>query len=255
MRHRARCLLAAICRAARATRRLPGAGAGAAQKFWRARRIVWTGGYAGAEPRSRACLPARGRRFAVSSRDHVCAVEYGAAARPACKGAGDWAWPGTCSPPSSCRGSSSSSGYSKGWLKNITMLKMLGKTNIDFIGPRYVCMIGSVILDRPRPARHGVPRQGHVQHRLHRGDAGYDRSERERPDRQGAAGCEAARVQGLLRTETTWCSAVPRGNRLVRPCPAPSRPSRCCRPGTRGTFRPRRPRRSRRPTGPACSVT
>ena len=36
--------------------------------------------------------------------------------------------------------------YSKGWLKKITMMKMLDKTNIDFIGPRYYCMAGSLIL-------------------------------------------------------------------------------------------------------------
>ncbi len=36
--------------------------------------------------------------------------------------------------------------YSKGWLKDVRMLKMLGKTNIDFIGPRYYCMAGSLIL-------------------------------------------------------------------------------------------------------------
>jgi SecD/SecF fusion protein len=36
--------------------------------------------------------------------------------------------------------------YKLGWLKNIKMLKMLGKTNIDFIGPRYYCMAGSSIL-------------------------------------------------------------------------------------------------------------
>jgi SecD/SecF fusion protein len=36
--------------------------------------------------------------------------------------------------------------YTKGWLKKVTMLKMLDKTNIDFIGPRYYCMAGSVIL-------------------------------------------------------------------------------------------------------------
>lgn len=30
--------------------------------------------------------------------------------------------------------------YSRGMLKKITMLKMLDKTNIDFIGPRYICM-------------------------------------------------------------------------------------------------------------------
>jgi SecD/SecF fusion protein len=36
--------------------------------------------------------------------------------------------------------------YSKGWLKKVTMLKMFDKTNIDFIGPRYYCMAGSMIL-------------------------------------------------------------------------------------------------------------
>jgi SecD/SecF fusion protein len=36
--------------------------------------------------------------------------------------------------------------YARGWLKQVTMLKILDKTNIDFIGPRYVCMAGSLIL-------------------------------------------------------------------------------------------------------------
>jgi SecD/SecF fusion protein len=36
--------------------------------------------------------------------------------------------------------------YSRGWLKKVTMLKLLDKTNIDFIGPRYICMAGSLIL-------------------------------------------------------------------------------------------------------------
>jgi SecD/SecF fusion protein len=36
--------------------------------------------------------------------------------------------------------------YSRGWLKDVRMLKMMGKTNIDFIGPRYYCMAGSLIL-------------------------------------------------------------------------------------------------------------
>jgi SecD/SecF fusion protein len=36
--------------------------------------------------------------------------------------------------------------YTKGWLKKITMLKILDKTNIDFVGPRYYCMVGSLIL-------------------------------------------------------------------------------------------------------------
>ncbi len=36
--------------------------------------------------------------------------------------------------------------YSQGWLKELRMLKMWDKTNIDFIGPRYYCMAGSLIL-------------------------------------------------------------------------------------------------------------
>jgi SecD/SecF fusion protein len=36
--------------------------------------------------------------------------------------------------------------YSKGWLKKVTMLKMMDKTNIDFIGPRYFCMGLSLLL-------------------------------------------------------------------------------------------------------------
>ncbi|HZW30860.1 MAG TPA: protein translocase subunit SecF, partial [Isosphaeraceae bacterium] len=36
--------------------------------------------------------------------------------------------------------------YSKGWLTKVTMMKLMDKTNFDFIGPRYYCMAGSVIL-------------------------------------------------------------------------------------------------------------
>ncbi|HKM52668.1 MAG TPA: protein translocase subunit SecF, partial [Isosphaeraceae bacterium] len=36
--------------------------------------------------------------------------------------------------------------YGRGWIKNLRMLKMWDKTNIDFIGPRYYCMAGSLIL-------------------------------------------------------------------------------------------------------------
>ncbi|HWE36929.1 MAG TPA: protein translocase subunit SecD [Isosphaeraceae bacterium] len=36
--------------------------------------------------------------------------------------------------------------YQRGWLKKITMLKMMDKTNIDFIGPRYICITASVIV-------------------------------------------------------------------------------------------------------------
>jgi SecD/SecF fusion protein len=36
--------------------------------------------------------------------------------------------------------------YSRGWIKQLRMLKLWDKTNIDFIGPRYICMAGSLIL-------------------------------------------------------------------------------------------------------------
>ena len=36
--------------------------------------------------------------------------------------------------------------YSKGWLKKLTMMKLLDKTQIDFIGPRKVCMAVSVVV-------------------------------------------------------------------------------------------------------------
>ncbi|MBV8678263.1 MAG: protein translocase subunit SecD [Planctomycetaceae bacterium] len=36
--------------------------------------------------------------------------------------------------------------YVKGWLKKLTMMKLMSKTNIDFIGPRYYCIAGSLIV-------------------------------------------------------------------------------------------------------------
>ena len=36
--------------------------------------------------------------------------------------------------------------YDRGWLKKVTMLKLMDKTHIDFIGPRKICMRVSVIL-------------------------------------------------------------------------------------------------------------
>ena len=36
--------------------------------------------------------------------------------------------------------------YSKGWLTHLTMLKMLGKTNFDFVGPRRYFMTASVVV-------------------------------------------------------------------------------------------------------------
>ena len=47
--------------------------------------------------------------------------------------------------------------YTKGWLKNVTMLKLMDKTNIDFIGPRYYCMAGSVDPDPSGPDRDVCP--------------------------------------------------------------------------------------------------
>ncbi len=36
--------------------------------------------------------------------------------------------------------------YQQGWLKKLTMMKLFDKTNIDFIGPRHVCMAVSMVL-------------------------------------------------------------------------------------------------------------
>jgi SecD/SecF fusion protein len=36
--------------------------------------------------------------------------------------------------------------FAQGWLKKVTMLKLMNKTNIDFIGPRRYCITGSLIV-------------------------------------------------------------------------------------------------------------
>ena len=36
--------------------------------------------------------------------------------------------------------------YHKGWLKNLTMRKMINNPQFDFIGPRHICMAGSLVL-------------------------------------------------------------------------------------------------------------
>lgn len=36
--------------------------------------------------------------------------------------------------------------YDRGWLKRVTMLKLMDKTNIDFIGPRKACMFASLVV-------------------------------------------------------------------------------------------------------------
>ena len=64
--------------------------------------------------------------------------------------------------------------YSKGWLKDVTMLKMMGKTNFDFIGPAILLHGRLADPDRPGADRHLLPRQLDVQHRLHRRHAGHD---------------------------------------------------------------------------------
>ncbi len=76
--------------------------------------------------------------------------------------------------------------YSKGWLKKVTMLKMMDKTNIDFIGPRYYCMAGSLILIVLGLVATYIRGQDDVQHRLHRRDAGHHPAQRGRPERPSA---------------------------------------------------------------------
>ena len=36
--------------------------------------------------------------------------------------------------------------YQRGWIKQLTMLRLLNKTSIDFVGPRRYCMVGSVLV-------------------------------------------------------------------------------------------------------------
>jgi SecD/SecF fusion protein len=36
--------------------------------------------------------------------------------------------------------------FQRGWLKKLTMMKMMEKTNINFIGPRHYCITGSIIM-------------------------------------------------------------------------------------------------------------
>ena len=36
--------------------------------------------------------------------------------------------------------------YKRGWIKRLTMLKLLSKTNIDFVGPRRICMAASALV-------------------------------------------------------------------------------------------------------------
>ena len=84
--------------------------------------------------------------------------------------------------------------YTKGWLKKITMLKILDKTNIDFVGPRYYCMAGSMILIVLGLIATGLPLAGHVQHRFHRRHPGYDPSQRKRSQREESLRVGASRA-------------------------------------------------------------
>ena len=74
--------------------------------------------------------------------------------------------------------------YAKGWLKQVTMLKLMDKTNFDFIGPRYYCMAGSVILILLGLIATYARGMGDVQHRLHRRNSGHHPARMRRPDRQ-----------------------------------------------------------------------
>ena len=94
--------------------------------------------------------------------------------------------------------------YAKGWLKNVTMLKLMDKTNFDFIGPRYYCMAGSLIVILLGLVATLCPRHGHVQHRLYRGNPGHDPLERQRPRRQAAFRISAG------------ATGSPEGERLAR---------------------------------------
>ena len=91
--------------------------------------------------------------------------------------------------------------YTKGWLKKMTMLKMMDKTNIDFIGPRYYCMAGSLILIVLGLIATGVRGQGDVQHRLHRRHPGHDPAQRERPERRRSCPSRSAPSSSAQKAE------------------------------------------------------
>ena len=80
------------------------------------------------------------------------------------------------------------------------MMKMLDKTNIDFIGPRYICMAASVIVIALGLAAFFADRgRDDVQHRLHRRHPGHDPAERGRPRGQGALRVAARRPTSARR--------------------------------------------------------
>ncbi len=76
--------------------------------------------------------------------------------------------------------------YDQGWLKKVSMLKLMDKTNIDFIGPRKICMAASIVLIALGLAARSMRGVGDVQHRLHRRHPGDDPAQRPGRGRQGA---------------------------------------------------------------------
>ncbi len=82
--------------------------------------------------------------------------------------------------------------YQRGWLKKLTMMKMMDKTNIDFIGPRYYCIAGSLIVIVLGLVAFCRPRQLDVQHRPHRRHARDDPAQRRRPRRSSRSASRSA---------------------------------------------------------------
>ena len=85
--------------------------------------------------------------------------------------------------------------YVKGWLKKLTMMKLMSKTNIDFIGPRYYCIAGSLIVIALGLGATCAAGPDDVQHRLHRRHAGHDPAQRAGPRRQGAERVAAGQLR------------------------------------------------------------
>ena len=87
------------------------------------------------------------------------------------------------------------------------MMKLMDRTNIDFIGPRYICMVLSTI-DIPLGlgvlfVRRPPGGAGEVQHRLHRGDPGDHPPEHDDAELQALA--ESQRVDFVRRDGRASC--------------------------------------------------
>ena len=70
--------------------------------------------------------------------------------------------------------------YKLGWLKKITMLKLMGQDQHRLHRTALLLHGRLADLDRPGHDRDGRSRPGHVQYRLHRGDPGHHPAQRQR---------------------------------------------------------------------------